>query len=110
MAVGLAGLVRWRSDAGVRIGLAVPGRPIGPWSPRTGAPESSATGRDRNPEAAHGLLTDCPPPAGMARDSHRGGRASAKCGLVLLGMVGLVGRRDVERAAMTRPWVTGRDR
>jgi hypothetical protein len=28
------------------IGLAVPGRPIGPWSPRTGAPKASATGRD----------------------------------------------------------------
>jgi hypothetical protein len=39
------------------IGLAVPGRPIGPWSRRTGAPEASATGRDRNPEPAHGLLT-----------------------------------------------------
>jgi hypothetical protein len=33
-------------DAG--IGLAVPGRPIGPWSRRTGAPEASATGRNRN--------------------------------------------------------------
>jgi hypothetical protein len=30
-----------------RFGLAVPGRPIGPWSRRTGAPEASATGRDR---------------------------------------------------------------
>src|SRR4029450_9892747 len=40
--------VWWRSDAGVRIGLAVPGRPIGPWSRRTGAPEASATGRDRS--------------------------------------------------------------
>jgi hypothetical protein len=29
------------------IGLAVPGRPIGPWSRRTGAPEASATRRDR---------------------------------------------------------------
>jgi hypothetical protein len=29
------------------IGLAVPGRPIGPWSRRTGAPEASATGRNR---------------------------------------------------------------
>src|SRR5215207_10463875 len=27
------------------IGLAVPGRPIGPWSRRTGAPEASATRR-----------------------------------------------------------------
>ena len=31
------------------IGLAVPGRPIGPWSRRTGAPKASATGRDRKP-------------------------------------------------------------
>jgi hypothetical protein len=29
------------------IGVAVPGRPIGPWSRRTGAPKASATGRDR---------------------------------------------------------------
>ena len=29
------------------IGVAVPGRPIGPWSRRTGAPEASATGWDR---------------------------------------------------------------
>jgi hypothetical protein len=39
------------------IGLAVPGRQIGPWPRRTGAPEASATGRDRNPDAheiAHG--------------------------------------------------------
>jgi hypothetical protein len=31
------------------IGLAVPGRPIGPCSRRTGAPKASATGRDRTP-------------------------------------------------------------
>jgi hypothetical protein len=30
------------------IGLAVPGRPIGPWSRRTGAPEASATRWDRS--------------------------------------------------------------
>jgi hypothetical protein len=45
------------------IGLAVPGRPIGPWSRRTGAPEASATGRDRNPDAyeiAHGTGRDTP--------------------------------------------------
>jgi hypothetical protein len=30
------------------IGLAVSGRPIGPWSQRTGAPQASATRRDRN--------------------------------------------------------------
>ena len=33
--------------SGARIGLAVPGRPIVPWSRRTGAPEASATRRDR---------------------------------------------------------------
>jgi hypothetical protein len=47
MALGLGGLVTGRPDAGVDIDLAVPGRPIGPWSRRTGAPEASATGRDR---------------------------------------------------------------
>jgi hypothetical protein len=36
---------------GSRIGLAVPGRPTGPWSRRTGAPRASATGRDRSPDA-----------------------------------------------------------
>ena len=36
------------------IGLAVPGWPIGPWSRRTGAPEASATGRDRSPPASGG--------------------------------------------------------
>jgi hypothetical protein len=49
MALGLGGLVTGRPDAGVDIDLAVPGRPIGPWSRRTGAPEASATGRDRTP-------------------------------------------------------------
>jgi hypothetical protein len=38
------------------IGLAVPGRPIGPWSRRTGAPQASATGRDRSPPV-HGGYT-----------------------------------------------------
>ena len=33
--------------SGARIDLAVPGRPIGPWSRRTGAPQASATGRGR---------------------------------------------------------------
>jgi hypothetical protein len=32
------------------IDLAVPGRPIGPWSRRTGAPEASATRQDAEPE------------------------------------------------------------
>jgi hypothetical protein len=49
MALGLGGLVTGRPDAGVDIDLAVPGRPIGPWSRRTGAPQASATGRDRTP-------------------------------------------------------------
>jgi hypothetical protein len=42
-----------------RLGSALPypaGR-SGPWSRRTGAPMASATGRDRNPGPAHGLLT-----------------------------------------------------
>jgi hypothetical protein len=39
-----------------RIGLAVPGRPIGPWSRRTGAPKASATRRDRSPPV-HGEYT-----------------------------------------------------
>ena len=47
MAPKLAAMDTWRSHATVGIGLAVPGRPIGPWSRRTGAPEASATGRDR---------------------------------------------------------------
>jgi hypothetical protein len=48
-----------------RIGLAVPGRPIGPWSPRTGAPEASATGRDRSCRAVfNGLPTALGPPRG----------------------------------------------
>jgi hypothetical protein len=36
------------------IGLAVPGRPIGPWSRRTGAPQASATRRDRPPRSVLG--------------------------------------------------------
>jgi hypothetical protein len=39
-----------------RIGLAAPGRPIGPWSRRTGAPKASATRRDRSPPV-HGGYT-----------------------------------------------------
>src|SRR5688500_18551548 len=38
------------------IGLAVPGRPIGPWSRRTAAPEAPATSRTGS-QLAHGLLT-----------------------------------------------------
>jgi hypothetical protein len=42
------------AHASVRIRLAAPGRPIGPWSRRTQAPEASATGRDANPEPEPG--------------------------------------------------------
>src|SRR5688572_8269525 len=42
----LGSLTRKRTVAKALIDLAVPGRPIGPWSRRTGAPEASATGRD----------------------------------------------------------------
>ena len=47
---GMKHLLQRRTGAIQRaalIGLAVPGRPIGPWSRRTGAPKASATGRDR---------------------------------------------------------------
>jgi hypothetical protein len=63
MAPLVAAMDTWRPQATVRIGLAGPGRPIGPWSRRTGAPEASATGRDRNPgvhEIAHGTGRDTP--------------------------------------------------
>jgi hypothetical protein len=49
MAPKLAAMDTWWPHATVGIGLAVPGRPIGLWSWRTGAPEASATGRDRTP-------------------------------------------------------------
>jgi hypothetical protein len=52
------------------IGLAVPGRPIGPWSRRTGAPKASATIRDRNPSLLTACSRDRPSPAGTARNSH----------------------------------------
>jgi hypothetical protein len=45
------------------IGLAVPGRPIGPWSRRTGAPEASATDGTGTSDAhgiAHGTRRDSP--------------------------------------------------
>jgi hypothetical protein len=46
-------LVKWCGWHGMQrvkawIGLAVPGRPIGPRSRKTGAPEAAATGRDRS--------------------------------------------------------------
>jgi hypothetical protein len=63
MAPKLAAVDTWRSHATVRTGLVVPGRPIGPWSRRTGAPEASATTRDRNSvahEIAHGTHRGTP--------------------------------------------------
>jgi hypothetical protein len=56
------------------IGLAVPGRPIGPWSRRTGAPEASATRRDRNPSPLTACSRDLATPAATARDSYPWGR------------------------------------
>jgi uncharacterized protein len=53
------------------IGLAVPGRPIGPWSRRTGAPEASATRRDRNPRCSRSCSRDAPRHPGMS--GYRGG-------------------------------------
>jgi hypothetical protein len=59
----------------VCIGLAVPGRPIGPWS-RTGAPEASATRRDRNPRCSRDCSRDAPRHPGMSQ--YRMGR---RCGV-----------------------------
>jgi hypothetical protein len=47
MAPKVAAMDTWRPHATISIGIAVPGRPIGPWSRRTGALEASATRRDR---------------------------------------------------------------
>ena len=55
MAPKMAAMDTWWPQATVRIGLAVPGRPIGPWPRRTGAPEASATRRDWRPARAGGL-------------------------------------------------------
>jgi hypothetical protein len=52
---------RWESLPAALIGLALPGRPIGPWSRRTGAPGASATGRDRSPPVHGGVHVE---PAG----------------------------------------------
>jgi hypothetical protein len=62
------------------IGLAVPGRPVGPWSRRTGAPEASATRGDRSlgaHEIAHGTRHDTPGQGSTGRDD---ARASALLG------------------------------
>ena len=81
---------RWASNLGWRrspklhgmkmvkacIGLAVPGRPIGPWSRRTGAPEASATGRDRNPRCSRDCSRDGPRPPGTS-----GYRMGRRCGV-----------------------------
>jgi hypothetical protein len=59
------------------IGLAVPGRPIGPWSRRTGAPEASATGRDRNPRCSRDCSQDTPRHPGM--NEYRMGQGFGVC-------------------------------
>ena len=56
------------------IGLAVPGPPIGPWSPRTRAPQASATRRDRNPRCSRDCSRDAPRHPGM--NGYRMGRRS----------------------------------
>jgi hypothetical protein len=57
---------------------AVPGRPIGPWSWRTGAPEASATGQDRNPPTLRTACSrDRPTLPRTARDSYLWGAAKA---------------------------------
>jgi uncharacterized protein len=58
------------------IGLAVPGRPIGPWSRRTGAPEASATKRDRNPRCSRDCSRDAPRHPGMSEY-----RMERRCGV-----------------------------
>ena len=50
------------------IGLAVSGRPIGPWSRRTGAPEASATRRDRSPRCSRDCSRDGTRPPGMSEN------------------------------------------
>jgi hypothetical protein len=62
-------------DPRANIGLAVPGRPIGPWSRRTGAPQASATGRDRNSRCSRDCSRDVPQLPGM-----RGYRMRRRCG------------------------------
>jgi uncharacterized protein YegP (UPF0339 family) len=58
------------------IGLAVPGRPIGPWSRRNGAPEESASRRDR---AELNQGEDFPP----VTDHLRAGRQVADLAMVV---------------------------
>src|SRR4029453_5193815 len=53
------------------IGLAVPGRPIGPWSRRTGAPQASATGRDRTPWSVLGPQPMGEPRTTVDKSGHR---------------------------------------
>ena len=58
MAPKVAAMDTWWPHATVRIGLAVPGRPIGPWSRRTAAPEASGTRQDRPARHVGNLGTD----------------------------------------------------
>jgi hypothetical protein len=70
--------------AKARIGLAVPGRPIGPWSRRTGAPEASATRRDRKScRESSGLLPTrrWSPRTGLTLRSRRSQRRHGMRGL-----------------------------
>jgi hypothetical protein len=56
-------------------GLAVPGRPIGPWSRRTRAPEASATRRDRSPSGTRWVHAE---PAGKGLQRARAVTTGAK--------------------------------
>jgi hypothetical protein len=68
-----------RLSHAARIDLAVPGRPIGPWSRRTGTPLASATRRDHKPAmaiAADGIISTTRPTSRAARGrGRRCGRA-----------------------------------
>jgi hypothetical protein len=59
------------------IGLAVPGRPIGPWPRRTEAPQASATGRDRTPRSVLGPWRTGTTGARVVANGHDGKGATA---------------------------------
>jgi hypothetical protein len=60
----------------------VPGRPIGPWSRRTGAPVTSATGRDRSPRSVLGPWRTVITGARMVTSGHqRRGEPAGQPGL-----------------------------
>jgi hypothetical protein len=68
---GLALGARSRPSVEAVIGFAVPGRPIGLCSRRTGAPMASATGRDRSPRSALGPLRTGITGARMVTSGHQ---------------------------------------